>query len=406
MKTYWIYLEPYTFVDVKSNKLMLFNSVSGDIVEFKNSGLLKKLIRDLRNPDNMYCVKIDESIFHDSSISGFIQEIRKFYMGDIVDTSITKYTPRIMYPELNIQKSIKHSRKEKDFIKSLSEITIQLTGKCNQFCNFCTKTYLQCSFCTKNNTSLAYEDIVNIIEQVDNGTVSKIRFTGGNILIYEAMDLLVNYIKNKIFLIEWYIHLENIAKYASKLPFLKINNSTIVILVTFPIKKDTILMMKNAIDKLEIRYKWHFAVSDEDDILEIDTILDNYKIEDYNVIPYYNGENINFFSENIFIKKEDIYTVNLNKRSLFIQQTINTFDFGKLTVLSDKRIFANLNFPAIGTTDESLSSIVLREFTEGKSWLRIRDQHPCNKCVYQWLCPSPSNYELAIGKPNLCHINL
>lgn len=25
-------------------------------------------------------------------------------------------------------------------------------------------------------------------------------------------------------------------------------------------------------------------------------------------------------------------------------------------------------------------------------------------CIYQWLCPSPSNYELVIGQPNLCHI--
>lgn len=33
-----------------------------------------------------------------------------------------------------------------------------------------------------------------------------------------------------------------------------------------------------------------------------------------------------------------------------------------------------------------------------------RVQNPCNACIYQWLCPSPSNYELAIGKPNLCHV--
>lgn len=41
---------------------------------------------------------------------------------------------------------------------------------------------------------------------------------------------------------------------------------------------------------------------------------------------------------------------------------------------------------------------------EGKSWFNIRNQPPCNSCIYQWLCPPPSNYEIAIGRPNLCHV--
>jgi hypothetical protein len=34
----------------------------------------------------------------------------------------------------------------------------------------------------------------------------------------------------------------------------------------------------------------------------------------------------------------------------------------------------------------------------------IRNQTPCDDCVYQWLCPSPSDYEIAISRPNLCHV--
>jgi pseudo-rSAM protein len=49
--------------------------------------------------------------------------------------------------------------------------------------------------------------------------------------------------------------------------------------------------------------------------------------------------------------------------------------------------------------------IVHKEIDNGKSWFRIRNQAPCNDCVYQWLCPSPSDYEIAIGRQNLCHIN-
>ena len=52
----------------------------------------------------------------------------------------------------------------------------------------------------------------------------------------------------------------------------------------------------------------------------------------------------------------------------------------------------------------SIHEIVYNEIEKGKSWLRIRNQFPCDNCVYQWICPSPSNYEIAIGRSNLCHV--
>jgi pseudo-rSAM protein len=54
--------------------------------------------------------------------------------------------------------------------------------------------------------------------------------------------------------------------------------------------------------------------------------------------------------------------------------------------------------------DDDIRNLIYRELMEGKSWLRIRNQAPCTECLYQWLCPSPSNYEIVTGKPNLCHI--
>lgn len=63
-----------------------------------------------------------------------------------------------------------------------------------------------------------------------------------------------------------------------------------------------------------------------------------------------------------------------------------------------------LNESPLGTIDETPHGIVYHELTTGNSWLRIRNQPPCSNCIFQWLCPSPSNYESVIGKPNLCHV--
>lgn len=93
------------------------------------------------------------------------------------------------------------------------------------------------------------------------------------------------------------------------------------------------------------------------------------------------------------------------KREIYANQTINRNEFGKITVLPNGDILANPNNKKLGTIkDDRIHDIIYREMTEGNSWLRIRDQKPCCDCIYQWLCPSPSNYESVIGKPNLCHV--
>jgi pseudo-rSAM protein len=84
---------------------------------------------------------------------------------------------------------------------------------------------------------------------------------------------------------------------------------------------------------------------------------------------------------------------------------MNLYNYGKINIMPNGDAYANLNCPALGNIyTDSIYDIVHKEVEEGKSWLCIRDQAPCNSCVYQWLCPPPSNYEMDIGRPNLCHV--
>lgn len=72
--------------------------------------------------------------------------------------------------------------------------------------------------------------------------------------------------------------------------------------------------------------------------------------------------------------------------------------------VSGQNVYANVNTPSLGTIDDSPYSIVYKEFTNGKSCFKLREQAPCNNCIYQWLCPTPSNYETVLELPNLCHV--
>ena len=92
------------------------------------------------------------------------------------------------------------------------------------------------------------------------------------------------------------------------------------------------------------------------------------------------------------------------KQNIFAHQALNTNDFGKLTIKSNGKVYANVYQAPIGSIEEDIRSLVYKEMSEGSSWLRLRDMQPCSDCVFQWLCPSPSDYELEIGRPDLCHV--
>jgi pseudo-rSAM protein len=84
---------------------------------------------------------------------------------------------------------------------------------------------------------------------------------------------------------------------------------------------------------------------------------------------------------------------------------MNTNFFGALYIYPDGTVKANPNTASIGKLiDTDILQIAETELIKNSAWRKIRDQEPCCQCLYQFLCPSPSNYEFAIGRPNLCHV--
>ena len=148
-----------------------------------------------------------------------------------------------------------------------------------------------------------------------------------------------------------------------------------------------------------------FDVSSKEERQQTEQFVEQFQIEKYRLNPVYTGKNIQFFEENVFLTKEDILSTRMTIKDFFARKAMNIYDFGKINIMPNGDTYANLNYPALGNIyTDSIYEIVQKEIDEGKSWLRIRNQAPCNECVYQWLCPPPSNYEIAIGRPNLCHV--
>jgi len=115
--------------------------------------------------------------------------------------------------------------------------------------------------------------------------------------------------------------------------------------------------------------------------------------------------NINFFEENVFLTSKDILSVHIGLKDFLRKQVLNKNDFGKITIQSNGDVYANVHYPVLGNIYTlSIYWLIQREISEGQSWLRLRNSEPCKQCIYQWLCPSPSDYEIEIGRPNLCNV--
>lgn len=150
---------------------------------------------------------------------------------------------------------------------------------------------------------------------------------------------------------------------------------------------------------------FHFYITGAEEYQNAGILAARYKINKYNLHPVYTGKNYDFFKEYIFLDHEDILQQKLSFRQIFAHQKLNTHFFGTLTVLADGEVYSNVNSVSLGNiANVTLLDIISQEMVTNSSWRRIRDAAPCSGCLYQYLCPSPSNYETVMNKMNLCHI--
>lgn len=145
---------------------------------------------------------------------------------------------------------------------------------------------------------------------------------------------------------------------------------------------------------------WNFIVTSETDLQKASQWDDNVSI-----LPYYNGSNNDFFENFVYSDLDTILNTQIDKQTIFRRQILNEEFFGKLFILSNGDVFSNMNAQPIGNIKNvSLAQIVYEELHSTTSWFKLREYGRCKDCVNKYLCPSISNYEWVIGKPDLCHI--
>ena len=131
-------------------------------------------------------------------------------------------------------------------------------------------------------------------------------------------------------------------------------------------------------------------------------------IQLHRIIPFYDRTNLDFFKDNVFLNKNDILCKKTSISEIHRNQVLNSYYFGDITIFPNSKVLIYGEENSIGNLNENtinnLVSMCLKN--ENSLWFKTRNKTICDNCLFVDLCPPISNYELAIGKPNLCNITI
>ena len=375
---YWFTIEPYVFVDIKSKHVLLYNTLDGVTIESTNEKIVE-LLQETLQEENCGVALLTHERYRQEEICCFVDELREKFMGEEINVYITDGKPDQILPFYNYSKEQELYKKNnfssyKNILEKLFEISLYIDATTN-----ITKLIHFLITLPKNLTF----NIVGNMEEVPNYSE-----------LFSYLDhcsspknLLCSY-KNIIPLQPIFAH-----------------NFSYQISVSFPINVERWNHAMKVLLSQALPVEFVFEVSSEEDVQLSEQLIEQHQIDKYRLKPNYTGNNIRFFENEVFLSKEDSLSTPMTMKDFFARQAMNLYDFGKITILPNGDVYANLNHPSLGNIYvNNIHEILHKEVEEGKSWFRVRNHPPCTDCVYQWICPSPSNYEIAIGRSNLCHV--
>lgn len=404
MKKYWLTLNQDTFLWVNTTEGCVYNSRNGEVSCFRNEGQLSAFVDELMDASSLYRTVVNDEDLSLPDVKNWAEALVAMGSAQLIEDNGVNNRPVSLKPELKMQDTVsyyefKHEEgTDGGIMTNLHKLIVHINGS-----KYGDGKYAkQFAFPLPESVSLDEKAFFSFLETAGNFSFLSEIVLVGCPWKYAGCNDLLDYLKQRgtLFTINCTEHdfIENINKTN------RMNDEC-----SFRIKVSDYAKLDR--DSLQCLFQdrnesiiYDFIVTSEEDYDVVEQLIERYQLSGNVIIPVFTGTNHSFFRENIYITEDDFKELHLSKRDIFAHQTLNTHFFGTLTVFPDGKVFADTALPAIGTMDESLYSIVYREMTEGSSWFRIRDGKPCCDCVFQYLCPSPSGYEQAIGKQNLCHI--
>lgn len=400
---YLFYLEPYTFILNVEDMSVVYNTLNAAYIPFPVHPMIDRIKQTWEKASNGYCCEITKDEKTDEVVAAFIHEVRESFSGDCIEWEIGKKKPFIFKPQLFLNSEIQ-LRKEKDetswgkrIMQNLNEVSLYVPTpdwKKDEGCEPYHKQLLHSMAFPVDR--LTIEDYTDLLKRLEIYGVRRVNLIANDNPFENAymQEIMASHQPQN-----YKLHVYLSVKALQTQQYLEKDNTVWEVLVHGE-QLGQAAPVINSCKREDIR--WNFVVACEEDMER----LNNIQSKQMKVLPYYTGNNLQFFEDYVFMTLDDLLSEPVDRQSIFRHQALNEHFFGKVTIMPTGEVYSSLWSEPLGNIkEEKLKQLLYCEFTERDVWLGTRSKvEPCKGCVNRDLCPSTSNYELALGRNNLCHI--
>ncbi|MCL2510541.1 MAG: hypothetical protein FWF09_00660 [Bacteroidales bacterium] len=402
---------PFVYISKCKNNILFYNTISGESIVFKNNIAIVKLVNKLEQQE--YACVVNENEIDKLNQVNFFKLLVEKNLGYYIDKQKIELLPvTTRCAEINKSDFTAQFRNHEYIMENLREITFHINNGMGNLINEANqlrthKSHKQFLFpiYEPQTSELLLSKIKKVIGDMETNKLS-INILGGNVFRYSQIESLINILNNTTYNIIYYFHYNDwIEDHSQQILSLINENDTKIILVDSPFDEIQFKLWEAVVEQKNVRIE--FLVESEEQIEEVEIIINKFKLRNYVFRPYYNENNYDFFKENVFVSEEDILSVKESLFELITKKISSPAFFGKLTIDVHENVYSNINLPPAGNIDSlNLKHLIYDLITNEESiWLKSKLKAvPCNKCIYNLLCPPISNYELVLNCNNLCNI--
>lgn len=404
-----LYLEPYTFSVSAGNDVLIYNSLSGIILEYRNSPVIAALIRQAEDAGSGFLAVIGPEN-ESPEVRTLISDIRESFSGDLLPVQSGK-RPSVIRPK----PVIKNYPPPKDFPSFsaddyLRNIYLFLNeGNDRLSCEYryAAQQFNCLAYHEDGYREMPFDLAFSSCLPFSGFTGVSVDLSGSDLTAYSEFSSMTRQIRKLMMKVTFHIPLP-CQDESNLLKALATPASRTSLYITFPGGLDALSLLRNnpAFAKHQKKTDLHFLIRSIEEYEAITAFLQAGAMEKVFLVPYYTGCNFEFFRDNVFLGRNDILGLKPDQKQIFSRSLINEHTYGKLYIKASGEAFANLNHQSIGNIRiESLSNLVRHELYNDKSWSLTRMKaEPCRSCLYQLFCPPISNYEILMNRFNFCDV--
>lgn len=345
-------------------------------------------------------VSLDESM----ADNDIIRKIVRDEYGVLIDAEICKEKPSMLPMEhmvnidfdRKITEDISNILLTRDISKYLLNLTIILNVEPKSSCS---KYFISPSVHFDKNFLCISKDILEkILMQIENFPLSRIRLIADS--IHLNCDIKLHEIIDKILGINKSILItSNLSN---------IRNDKRIEHLDYEYLIDTysnLNELKHLIhDSLQRKSSYRFIIRNVTEYETAIKMASDFELENYSILPFYNGANDEFISDILSQDVSDIFVRPIKIKEIYRNSKLNSNLFGKLLITPDGAIYSDDFSSNIGKVcTHNILDCILFELTSNKGWRHIRDFEKCRKCLFQYICPPPSKLENILNITDKCN---